>query len=95
VPQGYFARPDLDPALEFVWDAFWILSSDRSFGMGEGPIPFAAIDRYAQRYGLDDLAFFDEFRTLIGALDHEYLKIRADKAEREREREAGKTSGPV
>lgn len=93
MPLGYLERPDFGPSLDFIWDAFWILSSDRSLGMSEGPIPFASINRFAQRYGLDDLASFDEFSALIRGLDREYLKIRADQAERERE--AGNKNKPV
>ena len=61
--------------------------------MGEGPIPFASIDRFARRYGLDDLASFDDFSTQIRALDGTYLKIRSEQAERDRE--AGKGTKPV
>lgn len=76
-------RPDLNPCLEYVLDAFWTLSSDRAIGMGEGAIPFASIDRFAQRYGMDDLDSFDEFRSFIHAIDREYLSIRSDQADRD------------
>jgi hypothetical protein len=51
--------------------------------MGEGPIPFTSIDRFARRYGMDDLDAFDEFRSFIHAIDREYLEIRAAQADRE------------
>lgn len=39
--------------------------------MGDGPIQWDAIDRFARRYGIegDD---YDEFLTMIRAMDHEY-----------------------
>jgi hypothetical protein len=43
--------------------------------MGMGPIPFTAIDRYAARYGIDDLDLFDDFRSVIEGLDREYLAL--------------------
>jgi hypothetical protein len=56
------------------------LTSDRSLGYSEGPIPFSSIDRFAQRYGMHDIEQFDEFRVMITALDREYLDIRAQQA---------------
>lgn len=49
---------------------------DRQVGFGEGPIPFSSIDRYASRYGIDDIDDFDAFLSMIRDLDREYLKIR-------------------
>jgi hypothetical protein len=83
VPAGYLDRPELDSEYAFTWDAFSALSSDRSAGMGEGAIPFTAIDRFAQRYGIDDLDEFDRFRSLISALDREYLGIRAEQSKKD------------
>ena len=67
-------RPEIEPYLRFVWDAFWELSGDRalSFG-GAGAIPFSSIDRYAQRYGIDDTDQFSRFSHLIRQLDAKYL----------------------
>ncbi len=66
------------PHLTFHWSAFNTLSSDRQSGMGLGPIPWTAIDRYAQRYGIDDPDEFDRFCRLIGVLDREFLKWHAE-----------------
>lgn len=41
--------------------------------MGVGPIPFGAIDRYADRYGIEGVDEFDAFRELIRAMDDAYL----------------------
>lgn len=85
MPAGYLDRPDIREGLDFIWDAFWSLSSDRQVGMGEGGIPFTAIDRYAQRYGMDRLDDFDRFQSLIRGLDGEYLTIRGEQSKRDLE----------
>lgn len=40
---------------------------------GAGFIPFEAVDRYAERHGIDDPDEFDEFTRLIRALDEAYV----------------------
>lgn len=65
--------------MDWVWDAFWELGSDRSIGTSEGEIPFSAIDRYARRYGINSPDDFEGFRKLIRHLDHLYLSTRNSK----------------
>jgi hypothetical protein len=80
-------RPEVEPHLIPVWDAYVSLERDRSFSMGgPGPIPFSAIDRYAERYGISNIAEFDRLRRLIMAMDSEYLKFVDEKAKKEREK---------
>lgn len=50
-------RPQSPEMLSWVWRAFDALITCRSVGMAEGPIPWTAVDRYAQRYGIDGDAF--------------------------------------
>ena len=45
--------------------------------MAVGPIPWSAVDRYAERYGLDDDSYA-YFQALIKALDAAYLKHQDD-----------------
>ena len=54
-----------------VWAAFGELHTCRGIGMEAGPIPWTAIDRYAERHGIegDD---FEEFLILVRAMDDEY-----------------------
>lgn len=40
---------------------------------GVSYLPFSSIDRYAARYGLDDIDEFDRFRSLIRAVDAEFV----------------------
>lgn len=56
----------------FHWNAFWDLGKDRAFGFGVGPIPWSAIDRYAQRHQIDDPDEFDRFNLLVSAMDREF-----------------------
>ncbi len=76
---------------EWVWEAFWHLTTDRQSGMGAGPIPWTAKDRYATRHGVDDPDDFDEFVELITAMDHAYLDH--CQAEQERQAKAKPSSG--
>lgn len=60
--------------LTVEWEAFWELGTDRAPGPnGSGPIPFTAIDRWADRHGIDDAEEFDRFVALIRALDRVLL----------------------
>ena len=60
--------PDLLPGAEEWLDAFLELTTDRQMGMGLGPIPSAAIDRWP----VED-AERASFRACIRAMDREYL----------------------
>lgn len=51
--------------------------------MGPGPIPWTAVNEYAQRYGLDDDEQ-EDFEYLIGEMDDTYLKYAADRAEKDK-----------
>lgn len=54
--------------------------------MGEGPIPFSAIMRYAECYGIDTVNEFERFRKLIRGMDSEYLKFRAQQLDKTKEK---------
>ena len=64
------------PGLQFYYQAFLDLSTCRSVGMAEGPIPWDSIDAYAKHHGLVDDNEYDRFFLLIRALDAEYLRYR-------------------
>lgn len=90
-PPDFIANaPELLPGLDLYFDAFWELTTCRSFiGMSglPGPIPWSAIDAYAQRLGLEgeDL---EHFTRLLRALDDELLDYT-------RSKEAGGKPGSV
>lgn len=79
LPPGYVDRPELPEEFVFYWQAFWDLGTDRPTGMAEGRIPFSAIDRFADRYGIVDLDEFEHFKAIISEIDGEYLRIRNHK----------------
>lgn len=63
-------RPELTQAEQWVLKAFDELSTNRSVGLGLGPIPSLAVDAWCTRHGLDDdVEIGDLFRYLIRMLD--------------------------
>lgn len=59
--------------------AFKTITKDRPIGFGAAPIPWASIDRYAARHGIQDPDDFDEFEQLIEAMDAVYLEHHSKK----------------
>ena len=66
-------KPEIETHLLWIYNAFWALHGDRHQGMGRaGKLPFLAIDRYAERYGIDgDL--FEYFHDLLTRLDAAFM----------------------
>lgn len=75
MPKAIADRVDPAKHLLIVWRAFWALTNDRQFGAlgGCGYIPFMAIDRYAERYGISGVDEFERFQTLLRQMDDAYL----------------------
>ncbi len=67
---NFFDRPRLSEGLDWYLQAFFDLIPDRH--EQTSPIPFYAMEMYAQRYGIDG-DDFERFRHLIKALDGEHL----------------------
>ena len=63
--QALDTKPRID-GVEWLWEAWVTLGTCRSIGMEPGPIPWTAINDYAQRYGLCD----DEFEELCYCVQH-------------------------
>jgi hypothetical protein len=61
-----------------AWECFGDLARDRQIGMAAGPIPWSAVDRWAARNGVDGDEF-DRLKTLVFALDAEWLALNAPK----------------
>lgn len=80
----------LDPTLEHYLTAFNALSGDRQIGMGRGPIPWSAIDRYARRHGYEKEAF-ELLERLVRAQDDEFLTIMHEQ-DKQREEERKRTN---
>jgi hypothetical protein len=70
----HFFPPDLPDGAGIYIEAFNRLVDDRPLAIGmagviTGRIPFASIDRYARRAGIDDPGAFALFDRIIRALD--------------------------
>lgn len=75
MPRALQDRPTIEERHQHLWQAFWLLNSDRgmSFG-GPLPIPFSSLDRYAARYGIADIDEFEQLVDVIGTMDSAYLE---------------------
>ncbi|WP_428372631.1 phage tail assembly chaperone [Pelagibacterium lentulum] len=72
--------PKLLPGGELYFEAFWKLNGDRQIGVSVGPIPFVAIDRYADRMGFNSPREFSLLHRLVTAMDGVYLDHLHEKA---------------
>ena len=70
--------PELLLGLDFVYQAFEELSSDRAVGMVIGPLPWSSVDRFCERHGIIG-DFRDEFEQLLRAMDTAYLKYERER----------------
>lgn len=79
----YYTQPMLeDPRLQTIYRSFNALSSERSIGMGQGPIPRSAIKRFVAEemdYLHGDDA--DQMEDTLRAVDDGWLGLRSDKQE--------------
>jgi hypothetical protein len=71
IPKFVADRPDLPECLLFFWQSFLDLSTERSIGMGPGPIPWSRIVNYANYYDIDDA---ESFIQIITEVDKAYLE---------------------
>lgn len=73
MPKAIQDAPVLLPGLGFYYEAFLELSSCRQIGMGTGPIPWTAIQEYADRVGIRGQER-ERFTEVIRAVDVAYLE---------------------
>lgn len=70
--------PPLHDVEEMYWEAFWSLSTDRSYAMGaSGPIPWSSIKAYSEQIKWSDM---DTLNRVIRALDDVYLSHESEKS---------------
>lgn len=84
--------PELLPGLDWFVAAFHELSTCRSVGMGEGPIPWTAVQKYCEAMGLRGPGAH-AMHHHIRAMDREYLEIRAKQEEARRKRREANRGG--
>lgn len=80
LPDSIQNAPTLWPGLALFFVAFIDLTTCRAMGMGEGPIPWLAVNAYcdAKRIYGDQRA---DMLYHVGSLDRTYLKYRAAQAD--------------
>lgn len=77
IPDVILNKPELEQGLDLYLEAFWTLSSCRSIGMGLGPIPWDAVEKYGTILALDaDQS--DDLEYHIGRLDSAFLSWSAE-----------------
>ena len=68
-PAAFYDRPEVEPHLQWLWSAFWELSTERQLGMAVGPIPGSKIREYLR----DEMelagAEYDRARAIIRRAD--------------------------
>lgn len=74
-PPQYYEQPELFEVARFYWDSFQDLSTERPIGMGLGPIPYSAIRRYGDEYGMVSRDEFDFFADIIQGMDTEFISM--------------------
>jgi hypothetical protein len=71
-PDGFYDRPEVEPHLTWLWDAFWELGTERQLGMALGPIPASKIREYLR----DEMELtgteYDRARAIIRRVDDAY-----------------------
>lgn len=68
-PDAFYDRPEVEPHLTWLWNAFWELGTERQLGMSVGPIPGSKIREYLR----DEMeligAEYDRARAIIRKAD--------------------------
>jgi hypothetical protein len=72
LPEKIANAPELAPGLDLFYVAFLELATCRTSGWGEGPIPWTAIDRYAEANAFEGEQREDLFHH-VRAMDQGYL----------------------
>lgn len=78
LPDWITNRPQLELGLEFYYMSFMELNTCRTSGMGEGPIPWTAMRKYAEVYDIYGVEF-ERFSTILTEMDVAYLEERSKK----------------
>src|SRR5690606_27660978 len=73
LPQAIQNAPELLPGLALYYNAYVELDSCRPFGLGPGPIPWTAVEQYAQLLGFDREQT-EDLHHHVRAMDRAYLE---------------------
>ena len=72
-PAEFHDRPEVEPHLLWLWNAFWELGTERQLGMTVGPIPASKIREYLHDELDLDGADYERTRAIIRKADDAYL----------------------
>lgn len=92
LPKAIADAPELELGLDLFYLAFMDLTTCRSMGFGEGPIPWSAVRDYCDEMELEGDQREDMFNH-IRMMDTTYLNHRASKKQPAASKE--KTNAPV
>lgn len=81
VPEKILNAPELHPGLDLYLVSYLDLTTCRSIGFGEGPIPWTAIQTYCEVQGFEGELREDVFYH-VQHLDAEYLKWRSKQVDK-------------
>ena len=73
MPEWASNPPEPSPGELFIFQAFWELDTCRSLGFGIGPIPWTAINKYADVHGLEQ-DLIEPFTEVIRRMDTAYIE---------------------
>lgn len=96
IPDKIKNAPELLPGLDLYFVAFMELSTCRTVGMGEGPIPWTAMRDYAiDHLGVEEGIEFDRFVSLIRGMDIAYLEYQDKKRDSDAKANKGRSDSRV
>ena len=72
-PDAFYDRPEVEPHLTWLWNAFWELGTERQLGMSIGPIPVSKIREYLRDEMELTGAEYDRTKAIIRKVDDAYL----------------------
>jgi hypothetical protein len=72
-PGGFYDRPEVEPHLTWLWNAFWELGTERQLGMSIGPIPGSKIREYLRDEMELHGAEYDRARAILRKADDAYV----------------------
>jgi hypothetical protein len=75
VPVEFYDRPEIEPHLAWLWNAFWELGTERQLGMAVGPIPVSKIKEYLRDEMELTGAEYDRARAIIRKVDDAYAAM--------------------
>lgn len=81
-PDAIQNAPELDPGNNLFYVAFLDLTSCRTLGYAQGPIPWLAIHHYCEAHGIEDEQREDIFYH-VSRLDKVYLDWSTENTKRE------------